>query len=62
MQKIIGDPDWPIDFLLGWAKNFQIGGGMQSHVSMFQVYDTDLKDLYFAWARPTKTISLYIHV
>ena len=28
--KIINDLDWPIDFLLGGAKNFQIGGGMHS--------------------------------
>ena len=30
MQKIINDPDQPIEFLLGGAKNFQIGGGIHS--------------------------------
>ena len=29
-KKIINDPHWPIDFLLGVAQNFQIGGGMHS--------------------------------
>ena len=30
MKKIINNPDCPIDFILGGAKNFRIGGGMQS--------------------------------
>ena len=30
IQKFINDPDWPIDFLLGGAKYFQLGRGMHS--------------------------------
>ena len=35
IQKIIKDPDCPIDFLLGGAKNFRIGRGMHSPSSCY---------------------------
>ena len=34
---IINDPDYPIDFILGGAKNFPIGGGMHSPSSCFKL-------------------------
>ena len=53
IQKIIHDPDWPIDFIiLGGAKNFRIGRGMHSQSSCFI--------LWWHLIEPTFTISNFI--